>query len=342
MRLTPSRFFGRRRGYRTRGGDAGPVAGGHLPDAGGRDRGRDARLRRHGIRRSDPRAVRRTGTRRAHQRARSPALAHRRQTRRRSAGADRGHPGHERQPGLHRRSSGGRRLLRARVVSPAKRSRASPRSRRWPRRTRPRCLPLGGGPHRFRRARDVTRNTLVDVVARALPPAEPFARRPGDVRAAGLPAVAAGRLGALLRPIATPLVLSGFTPEIHDLWNAAFGAGGLVPTVGGQRGGPSSGVDDGPPPATGRPDRRQPDPGRPGHGGNRHGHPGRGRPGVCLRPPVLQPRTGPVADDPSPRHHAVAESRHLVAAGHHRPRARDESTRTDRPASTGVSGADPS
>ncbi|MYN67760.1 MAG: hypothetical protein F4X11_22480 [Acidobacteria bacterium] len=96
-------------------------------------------------------------------------------------------------------------------------------------------------------ARDVTRDTLVDVVARALPPAEPFARRPGDVRAAGLPAVAAGRLGALLRPIATPLVLSGFTPEIHDLWNAAFGAGGLVPTVGGQRGGPSSGVDDGPP-----------------------------------------------------------------------------------------------
>ena len=96
-------------------------------------------------------------------------------------------------------------------------------------------------------ARDVTRDTLVDVVARALPPAEPFARRPGDVRAAGLPAVAAGRLGALLRPIATPLVLSGFTPEIHDLWTAAFGAGGLVPTVGGQRGGPSSGVDDGPP-----------------------------------------------------------------------------------------------
>ena len=108
-------------------------------------------------------------------------------------------------------------------------------------------MPPGAGPRRFPPAREVTRDTLVDVVARALPPAEPFARRPGDVRAAGLPAVAAGRLGALLRPIATPLVLSGFTPEIHDLWSAAFGAGGLVPTVGGQRGGPSPSVDDGPP-----------------------------------------------------------------------------------------------
>ena len=96
-------------------------------------------------------------------------------------------------------------------------------------------------------ARDVTRDTLVDVVARGLPPAEPFARRPGDVRAGGLPPETAGRLGALLRPIATPLVLSGFTPEIHDLWSAAFGAGGLVPTVGGQRGGRSSGVEDEPP-----------------------------------------------------------------------------------------------
>ena len=93
-------------------------------------------------------------------------------------------------------------------------------------------------------AREVTRDMLVDVVRRAFPPAEPFARRPSDVRGAVLPAVDAGRLGALLRPIATPLVLNGFTPEIHDLWTAAFAAGGLVPTVGGQRAGAPSNQED--------------------------------------------------------------------------------------------------
>ena len=81
--------------------------------------------------------------------------------------------------------------------------------------------------------REVTHETLVDVVAAAFPSRTPFARRPGDVRSAGLRQIEAGRLGALLRPIATPLVLSGFTPEIHDLWSAAFDAGGLVPTTGG-------------------------------------------------------------------------------------------------------------
>lgn len=95
--------------------------------------------------------------------------------------------------------------------------------------------------------RGVTRDTLVDVVARALPAAAPFARRPGDVRGSGLAAADAGRLGALLRPIATPLVLSGFVPEIHRIWGAAFDAGGLVPAVGGLRAGAPSGEDDGRP-----------------------------------------------------------------------------------------------
>ena len=80
--------------------------------------------------------------------------------------------------------------------------------------------------------RDVTRAALVDVVADAFPRREPFARRPADVRAAGLSPEAAGRMGALLRPIATPLALSGFTPEIHDLWAAALDTRGLAVTVG--------------------------------------------------------------------------------------------------------------
>ena len=96
------------------------------------------------------------------------------------------------------------------------------------------------------RPEGVTHAALVDVMARALPPAEPFARRPGDVRGAGLAATDAGRLGALLRPIATPLVLSGFTPDIHDLWSAAFETGGLVPVVGGLRAGAPSNADDAP------------------------------------------------------------------------------------------------
>ena len=95
-------------------------------------------------------------------------------------------------------------------------------------------------------AHAVTQGALVDVVASAFPPREPFARRPGDVRGAGLPPVDAGRIGALLRPIATPLVLSGFAPEIHDLWRAAFDAGGLVPTVGGLRAGAQAAADDRP------------------------------------------------------------------------------------------------
>ena len=86
------------------------------------------------------------------------------------------------------------------------------------------------------RTREVTHDILVDVVGSAFPSVEPFARRPGDIRGSGLAAVDAGRFGALLRPIATPLVLSGFTPEIHDLWATAFDAASLVPTVGGLAG----------------------------------------------------------------------------------------------------------
>ena len=67
--------------------------------------------------------------------------------------------------------------------------------------------------------------------------AQPFARRPVDVRAEGLPAAEAGRLGALLRPIGTPLGLSGFVPEVRDLWSEAFGGAGVVTPVAAPAGG---------------------------------------------------------------------------------------------------------
>ena len=58
--------------------------------------------------------------------------------------------------------------------------------------------------------------------------ARPALRAPDpiDVRAEGLPAAEAGRLGTLLRPIGTPLGLSGFVPEVRDLWSDTFGGSG--------------------------------------------------------------------------------------------------------------------
>ena len=78
----------------------------------------------------------------------------------------------------------------------------------------------------------VTRNTLTNFVREAFHHVQPFALRPTDVRTFGLPQSEGGRLGTLLRPIATPVVLNGFAPQIHDLWAAAFTTGGFVTTIG--------------------------------------------------------------------------------------------------------------
>ena len=61
--------------------------------------------------------------------------------------------------------------------------------------------------------------------------AQPFARRPVDVRADGLPAAEAGRIGALLHPIGTPVGMGGFVPEVRDLWSEALGGAGIVTPV---------------------------------------------------------------------------------------------------------------
>ena len=50
--------------------------------------------------------------------------------------------------------------------------------------------------------------------------------------ASAVAGLAGGELGALLRPIATPLVMSGFEPEVGDLFGSAFGSQGFVPTGG--------------------------------------------------------------------------------------------------------------
>lgn len=79
----------------------------------------------------------------------------------------------------------------------------------------------------------VTAETLANTVRTAFGGSEPFARQPGDIEAFGLSLAEAGRMGTQLRPIATPLVLGGFAPELHQLWSSASRLGGFVTTVGG-------------------------------------------------------------------------------------------------------------
>jgi hypothetical protein len=52
----------------------------------------------------------------------------------------------------------------------------------------------------------------------------------------GINGVADDQLGTLLRPIATPLVISGFDPDLADLLGAAFRDQGFIPTGGSARG----------------------------------------------------------------------------------------------------------
>jgi hypothetical protein len=74
--------------------------------------------------------------------------------------------------------------------------------------------------------------TLQQVFART----SPFAQSPADVRFAGVSAGALGgaELGAMLRPIATPLVMGGFRGEVADLVSSGFAGSGFAPmTTGG-------------------------------------------------------------------------------------------------------------
>ena len=77
----------------------------------------------------------------------------------------------------------------------------------------------------------ITREGLTAALTAASAQIAPFARRPADVQVLGLPFAAGAQLGAMLRPIATPLMLSGFDPETVDLLSAPFRDAGFVPVV---------------------------------------------------------------------------------------------------------------
>jgi hypothetical protein len=81
----------------------------------------------------------------------------------------------------------------------------------------------------------LTRDNLIAGFRRALNWNRPFTERPEASRLAGVSSVAGlggGELGTLLRPIATPLVMSGFEPEMADVLGSAFRDQGFLPTGG--------------------------------------------------------------------------------------------------------------
>lgn len=68
----------------------------------------------------------------------------------------------------------------------------------------------------------------------------PFPLRAADAETLGLRQLARGAAVATLRPIATPVVLGGFAPQIRELWTTALGAGGFTAaSVGGQAAAPA-------------------------------------------------------------------------------------------------------
>jgi hypothetical protein len=82
----------------------------------------------------------------------------------------------------------------------------------------------------------VTRDGLAAALRATQARLAPFASRPADVEAIGITAAAGAQLGAMLRPIATPLIMSGFEPETIDLIAGAFREAGFTPMVSGTAG----------------------------------------------------------------------------------------------------------
>ena len=77
----------------------------------------------------------------------------------------------------------------------------------------------------------VTRVGLARLVREAFWRARPFAERPSDVHAIGLPIATGAQMGLLLQPIATPLVMTGFHPEVMELLAGAFRGPGFAPVA---------------------------------------------------------------------------------------------------------------
>jgi hypothetical protein len=87
----------------------------------------------------------------------------------------------------------------------------------------------------------VTPETLAAAIRSAYARVASFADRPADVQAIGMPAAMGSQMGALLRPIATPLVVSGMDRATSDLVSSMFGGAGFTAVLaGGASGRPSA------------------------------------------------------------------------------------------------------
>ena len=76
-------------------------------------------------------------------------------------------------------------------------------------------------------------DTLTALLPNRLTRPDPFSALPGDVRAVGLPADTTATQGVQLRPIATPLIMTGFAPDVIDRLAPMFRAAGMIAVAGG-------------------------------------------------------------------------------------------------------------
>jgi hypothetical protein len=76
----------------------------------------------------------------------------------------------------------------------------------------------------------VTRESVAAAMRASMSWARPFADRPGDVQIFG--DGVSGQVATMLRPIATPLNLGGFSPEIAEMLGSSFRDYGFVPVAG--------------------------------------------------------------------------------------------------------------
>jgi SpoIVB peptidase S55 len=77
----------------------------------------------------------------------------------------------------------------------------------------------------------ITREGLASALAAVSTRVAPFARRPADVQSIGMPGTTGAQLGAMLRPISTPLLMGGFEPEAMALLSGAFRDAGFTPVA---------------------------------------------------------------------------------------------------------------
>jgi hypothetical protein len=95
------------------------------------------------------------------------------------------------------------------------------------------AVPRRTAPAQARLNLPITPEALTSALTAAYARLAPFSERPADVQSIGLPAAAGAQIGAMLRPIATPLVMSGFDPATVDLIAGPFRQAGFVPLVSG-------------------------------------------------------------------------------------------------------------